>query len=69
MCVTDDVGFVPQAERRVVEQTNGILMSQRRLVRDDEHLTSSSASRFCWAVSAVMTRRLTGVPTLAWRGA
>lgn len=39
-----DVGFVPQAKRWVVEQTNGILMFLRRLVRDYEHLTSSAES-------------------------
>ncbi|WP_371097530.1 MULTISPECIES: hypothetical protein [Streptomyces] len=58
---------IPQAKRWVVEQTNGILMLQRRIVRDYEHPTSSSASRVYWAISAVMTRRLTGVSTLAWR--
>ncbi|MFD9429133.1 hypothetical protein ACFWCW_42315, partial [Streptomyces sp. NPDC060054] len=62
-----DVGFVPQAKRWVVEQINGIPMLQRRLVRDYEHLTSSSASRVYRAMSAMMTRRLTGASTLAWR--
>ncbi|MFJ9909913.1 IS5 family transposase, partial [Streptomyces sp. NPDC101152] len=32
----DDKGFVPQAKRWIVEQTNGILMFYRRLVRDYE---------------------------------
>lgn len=32
----DDKGFVPQAKRWIVEQTNGILMFFRRLVRDYE---------------------------------
>ncbi|GLW26934.1 hypothetical protein [Microbispora triticiradicis] len=31
-------GFVPQRKRWVVEQTYGILMFHRRLVRDYEHL-------------------------------
>ncbi|MCX5174289.1 transposase [Streptomyces virginiae] len=30
-------GFVPQAKRWIVEQTNGILLFYRRLVRDYEH--------------------------------
>ncbi|WP_374205082.1 hypothetical protein [Streptomyces sp. TRM72054] len=30
----DDKGFVPQAKRWIGEQTNGILMFYRRLVRD-----------------------------------
>ncbi|SEH04067.1 Transposase [Nonomuraea solani] len=37
-----DQGFVPQPKRWVVEQTYGILMFHRRLVRDYEHLPSSS---------------------------
>ncbi|MGW0665415.1 IS5 family transposase [Streptodolium elevatio] len=63
----DDVGFVPQAKRWVVEQTNGILMFFRRLVRDYEHLASSAESRVYWAISDVMTRRLTGTVTPTWR--
>ncbi|GAA0402308.1 hypothetical protein Acor_60190 [Acrocarpospora corrugata] len=39
-----DKGFVPQPKRCVVEQTYGILMFHRRLVRDVEHLPASSES-------------------------
>ena len=41
----DQTGFVPQAKRWVVEQTNGILMPHRRLVPDYEHRPASSESR------------------------
>ncbi|WP_127354063.1 IS5 family transposase [Actinacidiphila soli] len=64
-----DTGFVPQAKRWVVEQTNGILMLYRRLVRDYEHRPASSVSRVYWAMSDVMARRLTGTSTPTWRGA
>ena len=52
-------GFVPQPRRWVVEQTYGILMFHRRLVRDYEHLPASSESRVYWAMTDVMSRRLT----------
>ena len=64
-----DRGFVPQPIRWRVEQTNGILMLHRRLVRDYEHRPASSESRVYWAISDVMTRRLTGASTPSWRGA
>ncbi|MFE5374116.1 IS5 family transposase [Streptomyces mirabilis] len=64
-----DHGFVPQPIRWRVEQTNGILMLHRRLVRDYEHHPASSESRVYWAISDVMTRRLTGTSTPSWRGA
>ncbi|MFG2632003.1 hypothetical protein [Streptomyces sp. NPDC048473] len=64
-----DTGFVPQAKWWVVEQTNGILMLYRRLVRDNEHRPASSVSRVYWAMSDVMARRLTGTSTPTWRGA
>ncbi|MEW2050795.1 IS5 family transposase [Streptomyces sp. NPDC005476] len=63
-----DTGFVPQPKRWVVEQTNGILMLHRRLVRDYEHRPASAESRVYWAISDVMARRLTGTST-SWRGA
>jgi len=44
-------------------------MLHRRLVREYEHSTASSESRVYWAISDVMTRRLTGTSTPAWRGA
>ncbi|WP_327436619.1 MULTISPECIES: ParB N-terminal domain-containing protein [unclassified Streptomyces] len=53
-------GFVPQPKRWRVEQTYGILILHRRLVRDYEH-RSSSASRVYWVMTHVVTRRLTGV--------
>ena len=55
-----DKGFVPQPKRWVVEQTYGILSLHRRLVRDYEHRPASSESRVYWAMTDVMTRRLTG---------
>jgi transposase len=64
-----DKGFVPQPKRWIVEQTNGILMLHRRLVRDYEHRPASSESRVYWAISDLMTRRLTSTSTPAWRGA
>jgi transposase len=56
-----DKGFVPQRKRWVVEQTYGILMFHRRLVRDYEHLPSSSESRVYWAMTDVMSRRLSPI--------
>ena len=64
-----DVGFVPQSKRWIVEQTNGILMLHRRLVRDYEHGTASAESRVYWAISDRTSRVLTGTSTPAWRGA
>lgn len=63
-----DTGFTPQPRRWVVEQTNGILMLHRRLVRDYEHRPASAESRVYWAISDVMARRLTGA-SVSWRGA
>lgn len=64
-----DKGFVPQLKRWRVEQTHGILILHRRLVRDHEHRPSSSASRVYWAMTHVMTRRLTGANAPNWREA
>ncbi len=64
-----DNGFVPQAKRWVVEQTNGILMFYRRLVRDYEHHPSTSRSRVFWAMTSVMGRRITGATIPSWRTA
>ncbi|MGW1847898.1 IS5/IS1182 family transposase, partial [Streptomyces sp. NPDC001966] len=50
-----------------VEQTFGILILHRRLVRDYEHRPASSASRGYWAMAHVMARRLTDTNTLTWR--
>jgi hypothetical protein len=66
---SDDKGFVPQAKRWIVEQTNGILMFYRRLVRDYEHRPASSRSRVLWAMTSVMSRRLTGATLASWRTA
>jgi transposase len=63
----DQRGFVPQAKRWIVEQTNGILMFYRRLVRDYEHRAASSRSRVFWAMTSVMSRRLTGATLASWR--
>ncbi|MYT32081.1 IS5 family transposase [Streptomyces sp. MspMP-M5] len=62
-------GFLPQPKRWRVEQTYGILILHRRLARDYEHRTASSASRVYWAMSHVMARRLTGANTPTWREA
>ncbi|MFJ6017695.1 IS5 family transposase [Streptomyces sp. NPDC092952] len=62
-------GFVPQPKRWRVEQTYGILILHRRLVRDYEHRPSSSSSRVYWAMTHVMVRRLTGANTPTWREA
>ncbi|MER6948126.1 IS5 family transposase [Nonomuraea sp. NPDC000554] len=62
-----DKGFVPQPKRWVVEQTYGILMFHRRLVRDYEHLPASSESRAYWAMTDVMSRRLIRGTAPAWR--
>lgn len=61
-------GFVPQPIRWIVEQTNGILMFFRRLVRDYEHRPASSVARVHWAMIDVMSRRLTRrEPRPPWR--
>ncbi|MEV4478080.1 hypothetical protein [Nonomuraea sp. NPDC049504] len=39
----------------------------RRLVRDYEHHPASSESRVYWAMTDVMTRRLTGTSAPTWR--
>ncbi|MFG3002077.1 IS5 family transposase [Streptomyces sp. NPDC048340] len=62
-----DKGFVVQVKRWIVEQTNGILMFYRRLVRDYEHRPASSRSRVFWAMTSVMSRRLTGATLASWR--
>lgn len=64
-----DTGFVPQHKRWIVEQTYGTLMLHRRLVRDYEHLPASSESRVYWAMTDVMSRRLTRRPAPSWRSA
>ncbi|MDH6221547.1 IS5 family transposase [Streptomyces pseudovenezuelae] len=63
----EERGFVPQPKRWRVEQTFGILILHRRLVRDYEHRPASSASRVYWAMTHVMARRLTDTNTLTWR--
>ncbi|MGW4985514.1 IS5 family transposase [Streptomyces mirabilis] len=64
-----DAGFVPQPKRWIMEQTNGILMLHRRLVRDYEHRPATAESRVYWAISDRMSRMLTDTSTPAWRGA
>ncbi|MFI1972606.1 IS5 family transposase [Streptomyces cinnamoneus] len=58
-----DIGFVPQPIWWRVEQTYGILIPHRRLVRDYEHRPASSVSWVYWAMTHVMARRLTGANT------
>jgi transposase len=62
-----EAGFVPQPKRWRVEQTYGILILHRRLVRDYEQRPASSASRVHWAMTQVMARRLTGANIPTWR--
>ncbi|MFD8726015.1 hypothetical protein ACFV2H_50910 [Streptomyces sp. NPDC059629] len=52
-----------------MEQTNGVLMLHRRLVRDYEHRPASAESRVYWAISDRMSRMLIGTSTPTWRGA
>jgi transposase len=59
-------GFVPQPIRWRVEQTNGLNMLERRLVRDYEHAPSSAESRIYWASVGRILRRLSGAPA-RWR--
>ncbi len=61
-------GVRPAAKRWRAEQTYGILILHRRLVRDYEHRPASSASRVHWAMTHVMARRLTSANTPTWRG-
>lgn len=63
-----DKGFIPQPIRWRVEQTLGTLMLHRRLVRDYEINPATSEARVYWAITDVMTRRLTGTSTPTWRG-
>lgn len=63
-----DKGFVPQPIRWRVEQTLGTLMLHRRLVREYEINPATSESRVYWAITDLMTRRLTGASTPTWRG-
>lgn len=58
---------MPQPKQWRVEQTFGILILHRRLVRDYEHRPASSASRVNWAMTHVMARRLTDANTHTWR--
>lgn len=62
-----ETGFIPQPKRWRVEQTYGILILHRRLVRDYEHRPASSASRVYWAMTQVMARRLTSANAPTWR--
>jgi len=41
--------------------------THRRLVRDYEHLSATSESRVYWAMTDVMSRRLTRAPAPSWR--
>jgi transposase len=61
-----DVGFLVQPTRWRVEQTFGILMYFRRLVKDYESNPRTSESRVLWSITAVMGRRLAGPATATW---
>jgi transposase len=63
----DQAGFVVQHKRWVVEQTNGILMYDRYLVREYTLAPASSESRVYWSATRRIVRRLTGDTTLTWR--
>jgi hypothetical protein len=64
-----DAGFVVQPTRWPVEQTFGILMYFRRLVKDYESNPRSSESRMLWSITAVMGRRLASPATVSWHDA
>lgn len=51
-------GFVPQPIRWRVEQTYGVLILHRRMVRDYEHHPAPPPPRVHWAMIHVMARRL-----------
>lgn len=61
-----DAGFVVQPTRWRVEQTFGILMYFRRLVKDYESNPRISESRALWSITAVIGRRLTVPATRTW---
>ncbi|MFG2172821.1 IS5 family transposase [Streptomyces niveus] len=65
----DQQGFAPQAKRWVVERAYGILSMYRRLVREYDHRPTSALSRVYWAMTDVMSRRLTATTAPAWRDA
>ncbi|MFJ8025353.1 IS5 family transposase [Streptomyces sp. NPDC096311] len=62
-----DKGFIPQTKRWIVERAYGILTMYRRLVREYDHRPRSAESRVYWAMTDVMTRRLTCTTALTWR--
>ncbi len=53
----EERGFVPQPKRWRVEQTFGILILHRRLVRNYEHRPASSASRSWVCRASIWVRR------------
>lgn len=63
----EQTGFVPQAKRFVVEQTNGVLVYDRYLVREYTVDPKSSESRVYWASARRIVRRLTDTITPSWR--
>ena len=65
----EQTGVVPQAKRYVVEQTNGVLVYDRYLVREYTVDPRSSVSRVYWASARRIVRRLTGTITPSWRTA
>ncbi|MEV5148509.1 hypothetical protein AB0L14_29980 [Streptomyces sp. NPDC052727] len=62
-------GSVPRHKRWIGQQTNGILMLHRGLVRDHEHRPAPAGSRGYRAMSDRMSKMPTGTSTPAWRGA
>jgi transposase len=60
-------GFVPLPRRWAVERTLGWLMLHRRLARDYETLPERSVTMIHWAMTDLMSRRLTGESTPTWR--
>jgi transposase len=63
----EQTGFVPQPKRYVVEQTNGVLVYDRYLVREYTLDPRSSLSRVYRAPARRIVRRLTGAITPSWR--
>jgi transposase len=59
-------GFQPTARWRV-EQTFGLFMQHRRLVRDYETLPERSRTQIHWSMIDLMSKRLTGQSAPSWR--
>jgi hypothetical protein len=59
---SDKPGFVVLPRRWVVERTLGRITRRRRCVRHYERRAGTHEAMVCWAMAAVMTRRLARRP-------